>query len=77
MRLILRRAFSLPFSTPNGTDAAGRGSLVIAYRDESAGTWVNVPCSIAELSSSIAIYMDASTLSATDQFYISGTYIAA
>lgn len=64
----------LPFSTANISERAGNAAASVTHFT-SGGTATNPPAIIVESSTSLRVYMDASTVAAGDQIYLSASYL--
>ncbi len=65
----------LPFASANLTDAAGRASISISYNIPPTPLNSVLPSWLNESSTVFEATIDASTITATDQFYLSFSYV--
>ena len=66
----------LPFSPANLTERAGNAAVNVTYFVTGGGAVTSVGGIILESSTSIRVYMDASTILAGDSIYVSATYLS-
>jgi len=68
------RLSNLPFASADLTEFAGRNGGAVTFNDNSAGTKTTKAIIVLESSTLVRIYVDASTVGGSDDFYLSFSY---
>jgi len=65
---------NLPFTSADLSEFAGRNGGAVTYNDNSAGTKTSIGTIMLESSTQIRLYVDASSIGGSDDFYVSFSY---